>query len=87
MGKNLKWRVNTPALLNEVLENASCSILSKPLAILGHILGEVGARAAELNDPQLNALMMRLAIYEVSDPYSPNYDEKIVRKCLKDADQ
>lgn len=74
MGNQVQWRVNTPQLLREIIGNNETSILSKPLAIFARILAEVGERAAEINDPQLNALMCRLAIYEVSDPYNENYD-------------
>lgn len=78
----LDWRVHTPNLLKEILENKSCWILAQPLKILGDILYEVGERAAQLNDPELNKLMLRLTIYSASDPESPDYDEKIVQKYL-----
>lgn len=73
-GKNLYWKVNTPALLNEILINNQVAILAKPIAIFAAILHEVGERAAEINDPKLNALMCRLAIYAESDPYSVEYN-------------
>lgn len=76
------WRVNTPQLLREVLQNNETSILSKPLNIFGKILAEVGERASELNDPKLNALMCRLAIYEVADPYHKNYDAELTNKTI-----
>ena len=75
-GKTLSWRVNTPGLLNEILLNQSVAILNRPLEIFAAILAEVGERAAEINDPKLNALMCRLSIYSLSDPYNPEYDEK-----------
>lgn len=77
------WRVHTPNLLNEVLINPGTGILSIPFNIFGKLLAAVGTRAAELNDPELNALMIRLAIYSVADPNSPDYDEAVVRKYLK----
>lgn len=79
----LQWRVNTPQLLNELMTNHGMAIMHKPLSIFGRLLAEVGERAAELNDPQLNALMCRLAIYEVADPYNPNYDAKLVEEVIE----
>ncbi len=76
------WRVNTPQLLKEILENNETKILSKPLQIFANILFEVGERAAELNDDKLNALMCRLAIYEISDPYNEAYDSEIVNEII-----
>lgn len=80
---NLKWKVNTPQLLKEILVNNETSILAKPLSIFGRILAEVGERASELNDPKLNALMCRLAIYEISDPYNPNYNEELTNEVIE----
>lgn len=82
--KKVQWRVNTPQLLREVLSNPSASILSKPLNIFGKILAQVGERASELNDPKLNALMCRLSIYEISDPYSENYDAELTNKIINE---
>jgi hypothetical protein len=79
----LEWRVNTPQLLKEILGNNETKCLSKPVAIFARILAEVGDRAAELNDDKLNALMCRLAIYEISDPYNKNYDEKLNNRIIK----
>ncbi len=82
------WRVHTPGLLGEVLSNPTAAILSKPLNIFGRLLAQVGERAAQINDLHLNALMMRLAIYEVADPYNKSaYNPEIVEKTFRDADR
>lgn len=81
--KTLQWRVNTPQLLKEIIGNNETAILSKPISIFGRILAEVGERAAELNDPKLNALMCRLAIYDVADPYSENYDPDLTNEVIE----
>lgn len=81
-GPDLSWRVNTPGLLNEILLNKQCAILYRPLQIFAAILAEVGERAAELNDPKLNALMCRLSIYEISDPYNPSYDKDLTNEII-----
>lgn len=66
--EKLEWRVQTHTLLKEVLEaNPSMWIMTKPLNIFRMLLVEVAERAAELNDPKLNILMLRLAMYE-ADP-------------------
>ena len=82
---DLDWKVNTPGLLREICNNPGVSILSKPITIFGNILHEVAGRSAEINDPELNALMCRLALYEVSDPNHPNYDQCIVDSAYKNA--
>jgi len=79
----MEWRVNTAGLLSEIVaHNPSAAILAKPIQILGIILSEVGQRAAELNDPKLNKLMARLALYAETDPYSEHYSEEITQKVL-----
>lgn len=81
--KDLDWRVHTPNLLQEIGSNSQLQGATKPLQILGTILYEVGERAAELNDPILNKLMVRLTIYSIADPYSPDYDKKLCDKILE----
>lgn len=81
---NLAWRIHTPNLLNEVLSsNPGMAIMDKPFNILGKLLAQVGERAAELNDPQLNALMCQLTIYSIADPTGPDYDAEVVREIIK----
>jgi len=57
--------VHLPNLLNEVLSNQSAAILKIPIAITKDILALVAKRAIELDDPELNVLMLRLALYDV----------------------
>jgi len=80
--KMLHWKVNTPGLLHEILINNETSALKIPLQIFAHLLADVATRASELNDAKLNALMCRLALYEISDPYSPNYNNVITNKTI-----
>ena len=79
----LQWRLNTPQLMKEILCNNGVAILHKPLTIFSLMLAEVGDRASELNDPKLNALMCRLAIYEVADPYNENYDAELTNATIE----
>lgn len=81
-GDNLYWKVCTAALLKEILNNPGTAILSKPLQIFADILYEVGERAAEINDPKLNALMCRLSIYAESDPYNPEYNKELTDQII-----
>lgn len=76
------WTVHTPNLLNEIGCNTGASALKIPLNIFGKILYEVARRASELNDPELNQLMMRLTLYAIADPESPDYDRDIVNQVL-----
>ena|ERR1041385_1867178 len=81
--KELVWRVNTPSLLSEIVSNPNCSILLRPLQITGNLLALVAQRAAELNDPILNGLMAQLALYEIADPYSKQYEPRITDRLIK----
>ena len=81
----VQWRVNTPQLLKEVIGNNETAFLAKPLQIFSNILFEVGERAAELNDNKLNALMCRLAIYEIADPYSKEYNAELTKTIIEKA--
>ena len=81
--KELEWKINTPAVLKEALLNEGASILRVPFKILLSILAEVAQRAIELDDPEMNALMCRLALYEESDPYNTEtYNEELTRKTI-----
>lgn len=79
----LQWQVHTPRLLNEVLTNPSTGILHRPIQIFANVLDELATRCSQLNDPILNDLMCRLALYDIADPYSPNYDPDVLIK-IKD---
>ena len=81
-GARLHWKVHTYGLLREILTNTGTGILRVPLGIFGQLLFAVGERAAELNDPQLNALMVRLAIYTCADPESPDFDQALCKRVL-----
>lgn len=74
--EGLEWKSHVAAIFKEILNNPGTWVLATPLNIIQHTLVEVGERAAELNDPILNGLMCRLAIYEISDPYSKEFDKK-----------
>lgn len=62
--EKLKWKVNTPGLLQEIGLNQSLSILKIPLNIFQNLLAQVAIRALEINDKELNDLMYRLALHE-----------------------
>lgn len=80
----LSWRVNTCQLFKEIVENGGqqTGIFRQPLMIMKSILAEISERALQLNDPQLNALMCRLSLYEQSDPYSKEYNEVLTNKTI-----
>ena len=78
-----EWSVHLPALLKEVMNNPGCAALGVPFRILAGILEKMGERAAVLNDPALNEYMARLALYEVTDPYSKDFDSALRRRVLQ----
>jgi len=80
----LRWKVHTTALLKEILSDPYNGALMIPLNILRGLLCQVAQRAIELDDPQLNALMIRLTLYSISDPTEPDYNSEIVAKILEE---
>ena len=82
--KEVFWKVNTPALITEIgNHNSQMGFLRAGLMIFKKILYELGECSARINDDELNGLMCRLAIYEISDPYSGAYDKSILDKTMK----
>ena len=81
--KQVQWRYNTPALLKEIGSNNEMAVMRQPLMIFASILAEVATRASQLNDPEMNKLMAKLALYEITDPYSKDYDKVKANKLIK----
>lgn len=73
--KQLLWKVNTVGLLREIANNSGHDILRIPIAILGHLLHSVAERAAQLHDHELDKLMLRLALYDIGEVGSPEYNK------------
>lgn len=84
MSENIgnQMKVHVPNLLKEIMGNPECGVLKIPLLTFKSILIQVATRASELNDTELNKLMMRLALYEVADPESKEYNLKFVNEYL-----
>jgi hypothetical protein len=57
--------VNTPDLIKQVFDNPSTYMLRIPFNTMLRFLGAVAERAAEINDPKLNILMLKLNLYDV----------------------
>ena len=80
--QNLSWRVNTPGLLREILNNKGSEVLARPIQILSSLLADVGECAARINDAELNKLMLRLSIYSIADPSSPDFNQEATEQIL-----
>lgn len=78
-------KVHVHKLCEEIMCNPGTALLKIPLVTLMDILNQVGQRASELNDLELNALMMRLNLYSVADPTDENYNPQIVHKTIEAA--
>lgn len=84
MSEKLEWKVHTTELFKEILSNhPGCSQLRIPFKILSNLLAQVAQRATELHDPQLDKLMIRLTLYSIADPKSPDFDSEAVSRILK----
>jgi len=77
--ETVHFRVHTPNLLKEVLENLNPKknhgILFIPMNAFRNLLAQVAERAIELDDPKLNCLMIQLTLYGEADPSSPDFKE------------
>lgn len=83
--QTLLWKVSTTGLFKEILVNIdpkSKASLAIPIDIFLKLLAQVGTRAAEINDKELNKLMMRLGLYSISNPDDPEYNPKLVSEYL-----
>lgn len=69
------WRSHIKSLFEEIIEYGGSSVAAchTPLKLTFAILKEVAVRANELQDPKLNSLMARLALYEECDPKSKHF--------------
>ncbi|MEM1077434.1 MAG: hypothetical protein AAGI09_02805 [Pseudomonadota bacterium] len=72
---DLNWRIHTPNLLQEVLNNKGAAALKVPLTLLGQKLHELAALSLEINDPRLHLMMMDLTLYAQGDPEETPLDE------------
>lgn len=64
--KKLGFDVNTPQFLKEACEGANGGMYAVCYNIFKGLLAQVAERATELHDPVLDALMIRLNLYEVA---------------------
>lgn len=82
------WKVHTWNLFKELATNPGVAPVAASIQILANILAEVARRAAEINDPELTALMCRLTLYAIADPQDDDYDpdtcETIYRQAYPD---
>lgn len=88
-GTSLEWRVNTHAFLSEVFDNypGTGGVLKNPVNIFQSLLALVATRASELNDPVMNAIMCRLSLYGIADPYDKdNYNHDKLTEVLNHPD-
>lgn len=84
MSEKLGWKVHTTDLFEEISANIKHNPQVRiPLQILRNLLAQVAQRAIKLDDPQLNRLMIRLTLYSIADPHSPDYDSEAVERILR----
>ena len=79
------WRVHTKGLLKEILLNLSkkeITTLHIPVKQFVSLLVDVADRAVQLNDPELDALMCRLQLYEQSDIENKTFNGKLTTKTI-----
>jgi hypothetical protein len=67
MTGKLEWRCHTPNLLSEIMCNPGTGALRVPMKEFKLMLFAVAERAAEINDPKLNRMMLQLTLYDIAD--------------------
>lgn len=78
-GNKFSFDVNTHQFLKEACENCEGGMYAICWNIFQQLLAKVAERATELNDPVLNALMIRLNLYEL-----PNNKRYKILKMLEE---
>ena len=81
------FKINTVGLLKEIADaglDRKMGVLKVPLNVLLKYLKSVAERSAQLNDPILNKIMCDMALYEVANPESKDFDPEIL-KIVKNA--
>lgn len=90
MSNKLHFRVDTPALIKEIADNAlsmgKMGIFKVPLNTFMSLLSDVAQRATELNDPIMNKCMFDLNLYELPSPSTKEYS-KLMDKVYKAAEK
>lgn len=74
---DIQFDVDTPRFLKEVIENSGQTMYAVCWNIFRNYLIAITTRAAELNDPILNVIMLRLNLYEVPNEQRKEIIEKI----------
>ena len=73
--------VNVKDLFKEIMDcNEHTWILKIPLITLYDLLRQVAQRCAEINDPRLNELMLRLNMYEMSNKDRVKMIEQMIKE-------
>ena len=82
--KTLEWKVCTARICRQAVEETGNGwILKIPFEIMLNLLAQVAKRAIELDDEELNKLMLRLSLYEISNPESPEYNPEFINSYLE----
>jgi len=83
--KSLSFKVHTTYLLEEIINSTTEGhALKIPLIIFRDLLKQVARRASQLNDPKMNSLMCRLALYAIADPNDKEFDQELTNKIIND---
>lgn len=76
-----EWQFDcdVPRLLNEIIQCSGSKVYSPVWNIFTSLITQVAVRATELHDPVLDALMLRMGLYDVE----PHERRDMVEKCEK----
>lgn len=91
---SLQFDVNTPQFLKEAAENCNGGMYAVCWNIFRNLLAMVSVRAAELDDPIMNVLMLRLNLYDIDDggtepniSANPHIRTKMIRQIQKEIEK
>ena len=72
-------------LFEQIIEKIGPEI-RPTLQIVENVLVAVAKRATQLKDPELDMLMLRLALYTATDPSSPDYNKDLIVESSEEPD-
>lgn len=76
-----EWQFDcdVPRLLNEIIQCSGAKVYASVWNVFAALIAQVSVRATEIHDPVLDALMLRMGLYDV--PASERRD--MVKECEK----
>lgn len=89
--KKMHFKVHVPLLLEEIemkaMNNNNAATLRIPMRIFRGQLLKLATRCSQVNDPILNQIMAEMALYAISDPTDPEFNQETTDKIIEEGEK